>query len=258
MTDDAESQDRWKRWLTGSGVKVTGPYDRKYFRSIYFTDPDGLILEIATAGPGFGEISSGIVQPDPELTASGRDEAAIAAITWPSPVGEIDKAMKLRSLHHVTAIGNPGDFYEAALGLRLVKRTLNYDDLSVEHLFYANARAEPGSAITFFDYSPGSIRPGVVGRGTVHHIAFDCGGDESQLEWRRTLRSQGLAVTEVRDRVYFRSIYFHSPDGLLLELATSGPGFAVDEERSQLGGDLKLPDWLEAGRETIEAGLPTL
>ena len=68
----------------------------------------------------------------------------------------------------------------------------------------------------------------------------------------------GLDVSPVMDRSYFRSIYFRAPDGLLLEIATDGPGFTVDESQEALGADLKLPAWLEGRREDIETSLVPL
>jgi glyoxalase family protein len=65
-------------------------------------------------------------------------------------------------------------------------------------------------------------------------------------------------VTTVKDRSYFQSIYFHAPDGLLLEIATDSPGFAVDEPADALGADLKLPEWLEPRRGDIERKLVPL
>ena len=68
----------------------------------------------------------------------------------------------------------------------------------------------------------------------------------------------GLKVTEVRDRQYFQSIYFREPGGVLFEVATMKPGFAFDEEPSELGRSLKLPPWEEPYRSEIEAGLPKI
>ena len=65
----------------------------------------------------------------------------------------------------------------------------------------------------------------------------------------------GLRPTTVQDRKYFRSIYFRMPDGVLVEIATDGPGFLVDEPAASLGEGLALPPWLEAERETLEREL---
>ena len=99
---------------------------------------------------------------------------------------------------------------------------------------------------------------GNIAAGTVHHIAFRTANDEEQLHWRNQLVDLGLHVTPVIDRQYFHSIYFREPNGILFEIATEGPGFAIDEPVEQLGGSLKLPKLLEAERESIEQVLPPI
>jgi glyoxalase family protein len=96
------------------------------------------------------------------------------------------------------------------------------------------------------------------GLGTVHHVAFAIGTAEEQLELRERLLRRGSQVTEVRDRTYFQSIYFREPGGVLFEVATVMPGFAVDEPPERLGRALKLPPWEEPHRDGIEAALPRL
>jgi glyoxalase family protein len=93
------------------------------------------------------------------------------------------------------------------------------------------------------------------GLGTVHHVAMAIGSEEEQLKLREELVGRAN-VTPVRDRQYFRSIYFREPGGVLFEVATTRPGFAVDEPVDELGRDLKLPPWEEPQRSTIEASLP--
>ncbi|MDP9222974.1 MAG: VOC family protein, partial [Actinomycetota bacterium] len=92
--------------------------------------------------------------------------------------------------------------------------------------------------------------------GTVHHVAFAVSDEDEQLRLREELIRQGLAVTEVLDRCYFRSVYFREPGGILFEVATTKPGFAIDEDLDSLGSSLKLPPWEEQHREEIEAVLP--
>ncbi len=102
---------------------------------------------------------------------------------------------------------------------------------------------------------------GRMGRGTVHHIAFRAPDDAAQRAWQPRLREHGLQVTDVKDRHYFRSVYFRDPDrtsGLLFEIATDGPGFYVDEDEAELGQSLVLPEHLEPRRADLESALPTL
>lgn len=303
--------------------------------------------------------------------------------------------MELEGIHHITAItadaqGNV-DFYVGVLGLRLVKKSVNQDDTSVYHLFYADENGDPGSDITFFEY-PGAPRGragagmvhrivwrltgpealgfwhdrltqhgvdvtrtdesvvfddpeglthelrvvetsdaplvaehpeipselalqgfhavraytadpgrsqtlledtlgfvavphgpaqsaayerrgehrggfylydpppserGLQGAGSVHHVAWASHPDEIE-EWQRRVTAAGAHATPVIDRYYFRSVYFREPSGVLFELATIGPGFAVDEPPDQLGQKLSLTPQYEHLREQIEPTLTPL
>lgn len=273
-----EAQLRWKRRLMDRGVPVSGPYDRGWFYSIYFTDPDGQILEIATRGPGYATdeapdaLGERVTLPNAAQLPGGRDETRIRAVAWPDAVDTITADMKLDGIHHVSGITDDvelfGDFLEAALGLRLVKRSVNQDDPNMRHWFWARydgAHVEPRSTLTMFEYRPAisagartvpaSARAGV---GQTHHIAFRARDETQQIEWRERLLSMDIEVSPVLDRMYFRSIYFRAPDGLLLEIATEGPGFMIDEPEAELGGSLQLPAWLEPERETIQGALVPL
>jgi glyoxalase family protein len=97
-----------------------------------------------------------------------------------------------------------------------------------------------------------------LGPGTVHHVAWRVASDEQELAWRERLLDAGIQVTPVRDRVYFHSIYFNEPGGVLFEIATDPPGFALDEPPERLGQELRLPPWLEHERSRLEAVLPAL
>ncbi len=99
---------------------------------------------------------------------------------------------------------------------------------------------------------------GQQGSGTVHHIAFRTPTDDEQKYWQNSLMESGYSVTPIRNRKYFKSIYFHEPGGVLFEIATDPPGFTVDEPYERLGRDLKLPDQYESMRSEIESRLPEL
>ena len=265
-----EAQLKWKRRLTDAGVPVTGPLDRGYFKSLYFADPDGQILEIATAGPGYAidepadALGRELVVPPTERMPEGRDEAAIAIATHAEPVPVVTPDMRLEGIHHISGITDDleraGAFYEEALGLSLVKKTYNQDDGKTRHYFWADydgAEVGAHSALTLFDWG-GASYPARPGAGQTHHIAFRAESAEQQRAWREHLLGMGLDVSPVMNRSYFESIYFQAPDGLLLEIATDGPGFTVDEPASALGSVLKLPDWLEPHRSEIETALTPL
>jgi glyoxalase family protein len=98
-----------------------------------------------------------------------------------------------------------------------------------------------------------------MGRGSVHHVAFRAATDEEQAEMRKKLvENHRILATEQMDRNYFRSIYFREPGGVIFEIATDQPGFAIDEPAESLGQALKLPAFLEAQRPAIEAMLQPL
>ena len=97
-------------------------------------------------------------------------------------------------------------------------------------------------------------RPGRQGAGTVHHIAW-ASRDEDHLDWQARVRETGTPVTEQRDRDYFLSIYFREPRGVLFEIATLSPGFAVDEDPERLGEELRLPEMHAHLREMLERTL---
>lgn len=261
---------QWKRRLQDLRIPVSGPMPRGYFTSLYFRDPDGQVLEIATAGPGYafdepiGALGEQVLGHRPEQLVGTRDEAHIAATTHPEPVPTVTPDMALTGLHHITGmtddIQRASDFYEQALGLRLVKRTINQDDPDTPHWFWANydgTRVLPGSSWTLFGWSPQHphARHGI---GQTHHVAFRAADEDEQLAWRDHLLSIGLDVSPVMDRQYFKSIYFPAPDGQLLEIATDGPGFTRDEPVAELGRTLQLPPWLEESREAIAAELGPL
>jgi glyoxalase family protein len=296
--------------------------------------------------------------------------------------------MKLEGIHHVTAITADAprnvEFYAGLLGLRLVKKSVNQDDPTVYHLFYADEQGDPGSDITFFEYPgarqgragagmvhtvqwrvasdealdfwekrldnhvlsradgrltfvdpeglrhelavvetddepltadhpdvPGELAlqgfdgvrafsadparsrgfleqtlefepragdvweirgerrgstyeydapptgAGLGGAGTVHHVAWASPMDEHEA-WRERVAAAGAHVTPVIDRFYFKSIYFREPSGVLFEIATIGPGFAVDEPLEHLGERLSLPPEFEHLRERVEPVLTPL
>jgi glyoxalase family protein len=124
--------------------------------------------------------------------------------------------MRLEGIHHVTAITGdaPGnvDFYARVLGLRLVKKSVNQDDPTVYHLFYADEKGEPGSDITFFEYP--NARPGRAGAGMVHRVVWRVASEDSLAFWAGRLGAEGVAVERGEG-----SLLFADPEGLAHELA---------------------------------------
>jgi glyoxalase family protein len=263
---DRDGLLKWKRRLTDRGLRVAGPLDRHYFESIYFNDPDGTILEIATHGPGWtvdeaaDRIGAEYRQPPAEMIDANRDEARIQATTWPAPVPEITVDMALsRGMHHITAIGSDihrtHAFFGNLLGMRRVKMTSNFDDPGSAHWYWGDEQGRPGTLITYFARDPNREPRARMGAGQTHHFALAVADEASQDAWRETLIAANLPVSPVRDRVYFKSIYTQDPDGHIVEIATAGPGFLVDEDAASLGQGLKLPPWLEGRRAGIESML---
>lgn len=269
QVEDYDGLLKWKRWLTDHQIKVDGPFDRHYFKSIYFHDPDGTIIEIATAGPGWTvdepaeTIGTQYCEPPAQMLVNNRDEERIKAETWADAVERIEADMALvNGMHHITAISSDIQrthaFFSDLLGMRRVKMTSNFDDPNSAHWYWGVDEGKPGTLITYFERDP--VRAGYarMGAGQTHHFALAVAGEEEQAEWRSRLMKAGLRVSPIMDRVYFKSIYTNDPDGHIVELATLGPGFTADERVAELGTALRLPPWLEDQRGVISEGLRPL
>jgi glyoxalase family protein len=131
--------------------------------------------------------------------------------------------VRLQGIHHITAITGDAtrnvDFYTRVLGLRLVAKTVNQDDPSVYHLFYADEQGRPGSELTFFEY-PRAI-PGRAGAGMVHTIVWRVGVAEALDFWFDRLAAEGVAVEREAG-----SVRFADPEGLRHALAVTAAGDA--------------------------------
>ena len=222
----AGSLTAWSDRLTTRGVHVERAASRFGDEVLRFSDRSGLMFE---------------------LVANGSDERA------PWLHAGLDAATAIRGLHSVTlTVPAPNEtvpFLKRFLGIETI------DQASGRIRVGAGSNA-PGRVVDLV--SPSDAPPAVNGIGTVHHVAFAVATPDEQLAIRRELLSIGWRVTEVRDRQYFQSIYFREPGGVLLEVATVQPGFAVDEPVASLGDALKLPPWEEPHRPRIEAELPPI
>ncbi|MEA2375329.1 MAG: glyoxylase family protein [Thermoleophilaceae bacterium] len=143
---------------------------------------------------------------------------------------EEPRRLQLRGIHHITLIcaslERSAAFYRDTLGLRLVEESVNQDDPSARHFYFGDAHGAPGTVITCMEYP--QMEEGTVGRGSTHHFAFAVETAEELEGWRSYLESRAIGCTQSLDRTYFRSIYLRDPDGHIVEIATRGPGFAVD------------------------------
>jgi glyoxalase family protein len=219
-----ESLGFWMDRLQGHKVPFDGPTERFDEQLISFTDPDGLNLELVARA---GESHSG----------------------WSG--GPISKDHAIRGFSGVT-LSEEG--YERTSSLLTKTMGFNLVKQEGDRFRYAAGGGGPGALVDILCQP--DARPGVVSVGTVHHVAWRTPDDEQQKLWREDLVRAGLNVTPIIDRRYFHSIYFREPGGILFEIATDPPGFAVDERKEELGTRLMLPPQLEPFREQLSQGLP--
>ena len=210
----------------------------------------GLGLRGEEVGPRFGEESLLVADPSGlalRLVANGADRRS----GWTGNGVAADAAV--RGLHSVTLHSRMPD---RTLDLMTGLLGFTQVDDAGSRVRLAVGADEPGRLVEILrsQDAPGSLN----GLGTVHHVAFAISDGEDQIRLREELIRQGLQVTDVLDRSYFQSIYFREPGGILFEVATTKPGFAIDEEPAQLGQSLKLPPWEEKNRAAIEAALPNV
>jgi glyoxalase family protein len=175
------------------------------------------------------------------------------ALTKSSPEleGSVAAEHSIRGFHSVSAAvenhQETATFLTESFGYRFVKEMGNR--------FRFAAPGEGAGKVIDLIRKPESP-PGRLGTGSVHHIAFRVPDDAEQNAWRAKIIELGFGVSSIMDRVYFRSIYFREPGGVLFEIATDPPGFAIDENVRELGTRLCLPPWMEGSRPKIEQILP--
>ncbi len=187
-----------------------------------FADPEGLRLEIVTSP-----------RPDPPLTARTSDVPAAHA---------------LRGFDGVRAYAA-----DPSASASLLEQGLGFSALGRGSYELAGAERR-----ALYAYEPLPPEPGVQGAGTVHHVAWSSRDDEELTQWRQRVARHGARPTPVIDRTYFHSVYFREPSGVLFELATRRPGFAIDEPPDHLGESLRLPERYEPMRAQLERTLVPL
>jgi glyoxalase family protein len=131
-----------------------------------------------------------------------------------------------------------------------VAENLLTDVLGFEYLGEGEYRLQGDERHFHWGYDAGA-EVGIQGSGTVHHIAWHS-RDEDHVAWQERARAAGMQVTPVIDRDYFDAIYFRQPQGILFEIATTSPGFTVDEDPERLGEELRLPRQHEHLRPQLE------
>lgn len=216
----------WTERLIGASLSPDLPEKRFGETVISFKDPDG--MRIALVGvPG--------IEAEPAWAGS-----------------KVPEIHAIRGVHSVTLL-----LKEAGPTAAILTDVFGFEEAGREgtRIRFAAPGVQVGGIVDIRE--AGGFLSGRQGRGSVHHIAFRAADDDAQAEMARKLvESHGRHVTEQRDRNYFRSVYFREPGGVLFEIATDAPGFAVDEAPEHLGEALKLPAQYEAYRAEIERVLP--
>lgn len=223
----SDSLPFWTRRLEEARVRVEGPHVRFDESYLAFTDPDGLPLELVARGDFTG-------------------------FTAPAE-GEVPAAAAIRGFSGVSL-----SVHTAERTLAVLRDYLRLAEVGREADRTRLMTGPEGGRATVDVRERPEVPRGVVAVGQTHHVAFNTPGDTTQYRVRERLVEAGLHPTGVIDRSYFRSVYAREPGGVLLEIATTGPGFTVDEPLERLGERLALPPWYEDRRAELEQGLPPL
>lgn len=221
-----ESLGYWTERLVEHGVRFAKPERRFEETVLAFEDHDGLAVEIV-ARPGVEDEGAWAESPVPARHA-------------------------IRGIPGVTLSEQSGEVTENILTRLLGFEKVGEEDGRTRYL----SAGSGGSFADVLALPEGA--PGETAVGTTHHVAWRAPDDDTEAAWREEIEARGLFVTPILDRNYFHSIYFREPGGVLFEIATDQPGFAVDEDSDHLGESLKLPPWLERRREEIEQALPPI
>lgn len=222
----------WQERLSERGVTYYEPVTRfegtPYEEQvIVFRDEDGLCVELVA------------------------DRHANGVAMWAE--GGVPAEAAVRGLHSVTLAE-----HEAGPTAALLTQTLGFTKIAREEnrTRYAMGEGGPGKIIDVLHLP--NVPKGETGPGTVHHVALRVQDETTLQEWRSHIAVAQFEVTGIRDRKYFHSIYFDEPGGVLFEIATDLPGFAVDESPADVGTRLPLPAGLEPQRDAIMQKLPPL
>lgn len=204
------------------------PLEKRFSDEVLpFLDPDGLRLEL--------------------IATSETDTRA------PAPSVDVPASHAIRGFHSTTLA-----LTDSTATAAVLTQTMDYR-LVTESGHRARYTVGAGGPGAYVDLLTDPALPrGVNGAGTIHHVAFRAADDTAQVAERARLVASGLSVSPVIDRAYFKSIYYREPNGVLFEIATDQPGFAIDEPVETLGERLSLPPRLEPHRTEIQAALPKL
>lgn len=223
----AGSLPYWQERLARFNVAAFPVEERYGDQVLPFMDHDGLRLELVAT-----------TENDPRP---------------PTPSADVPAGHAIRGFHSTTLALNDAAPTAAVLTEQMGYRQVGEGGYRTR---FTAGEGGPGSYVDLL-VDP-SIPRGLSGAGTVHHVAFRVPDDATQVAARAVLQENALMVSPVIDRAYFKSIYYREPAGVLFEIATDQPGFAIDEPVETLGTILSLPPHLEPHRAEIEAGLPAI
>lgn len=221
-----ETLEWWARHLGDSGVQADAVVERDGRLVLDFEDAEGQRLSLVDDG-GAGEAHPWEPSPVPEehqIRGLGPIAVSVPVL---QPTDDVLRAVGMRSVRTYEHSGNTVHVYEMGPG---------------------GAGAELHVAVET------GVQPARQGAGGVHHVAFRV-NDADYDGWAARLNELGIRNSGKVDRFWFRSLYFREPNGVLFELATDGPGFAVDEHPDRLGEKVTLPPFLEHRRVEIVANL---
>ncbi|MPY89168.1 MAG: ring-cleaving dioxygenase [Luteitalea sp.] len=221
-------------------------------------------IRLGPAETRFGEHVLPLLDPHGLKVALVESEDAVERPFSPWEGSAVPAAHQVRGLHGARLwerdLAATTRFLNDVLGFSLY-RTENgwhrYVLQRPEALEGSKGAGTPSGAFVDIRETP-TVARGAWGVGSIHHIAWRVDDEQHQLDLRSRIEAAGRRPTAVIDRFWFHSVYFLEPGGVLFELATDGPGFAVDEDLPHLGETLVLPPWLESARSAIEAKLPPL
>ena len=215
----------WQDRLAGYGTRVRQSETRFGQNVLAFDDPHGLHVALIEADSG-RPFAPWIASPVPE---SRQIRGLFSAQVWER---------------------------DAPATVAFLTGVMGFEALASEHGW--TRYGVPGAPGVIDVREAADVQRGRWGVGTVHHLAWRVDDERHQQIMRAHAEAAGARPTPVIDRFWFKSVYFQEPGGVLFELATDGPGFAVDEDAAHLGETLVLPPWLEPHRAEIERALPPL
>jgi glyoxalase family protein len=222
----------WASRLRARGVQAAPLVERDGRLTLDFEDPEGQRLALVDdAGKGGRAVAwdRSPVPPEHQVRGLGPIVMSVPALRGTDAV--LTRVMNMRPVREYADPGNAAQ------------------QVHVYEMGGSGPHAELHVAVQ------ADLGPARLGAGGVHHVAFRTPDESEYHAWRERLDSHAIPNSGEVDRYYFRSLYFREPNGILFEIATDGPGFAVDEDPATLGEQVALPPFLEPRREAILAGL---